>query len=99
MEMRNAHHAMGPARLPASSTVSANGPWKAGSERVPGRAVGELEVADVGAQAHADARADRDEHDAVRGEDRHAEPADEVGRSVDAGEVLIDRVGGRQGVD
>src|SRR6202035_3200171 len=68
-------------REPAADTVS---------ERIPGRVVGELEITDVGAEAHADAGADRDEHDPVRGEHRHAESADEVRRSVDSGEMLVD---------
>src|SRR5690242_789301 len=64
------------------------------SERVPGRPIGEFDIADVGAEPHADPRADGNDHDAVCGEHRHSEAADEIRRAVDAGKVLIDRGGG-----
>src|ERR1051326_4967509 len=68
-------------------------------ERVPGRPVGEFEIADFRAEPHADAGADGNEHDAVCRQHRHAETAHEIGRAVNAGEVLIDRGGGRQVID
>src|SRR5882762_10169696 len=69
------------------------------SERVPGRFRRELEVAHVGAQPQPDARADRQQHDIVGGQRRHAEAADEISGAVDAAEALIDRVRGGQIVD
>src|SRR3954468_7914598 len=69
------------------------------SEWIPGRVRGEFEIAHIGAEAQADAGTDRDHHDAARGERRHADAADEVGRAVDPGKALIDRLGGRQAVD
>src|SRR6266852_6437839 len=69
------------------------------SERVPGRARGELEVADIGAEPQSHAGADRNHHDIARGQRGHSEPADEIGRAVDADETLVDRLGGRQAVD
>src|ERR1700733_11949861 len=69
------------------------------SERVPGRALRKFEIADIGAEPQADAGADRNQHDVVGGERGHAEAADDIGRTVDAGEALVDRVGGRQVVD
>src|SRR5258708_15988400 len=53
------------------------------SERVPGRVRGELEIPDVGAQPQPDTRSHRPHHDIVRGHRRHAEPADEIARTVD----------------
>src|SRR5437588_11547844 len=41
------------------------------SERVPGRPVGEFEIADVRAQSHALAGADGNDDEAVGGESRH----------------------------
>src|ERR1043166_1870162 len=89
-------HAVG-----ASSSLLAQryGAAEPASERVPGRPVGEFEIADIRAQPHADARADGNEHDAVCRQHRHAEAAHEISRAVDAGEVLIDRGSGRQVVN
>src|SRR5207244_8767050 len=70
-----------------------------GSERVPGRSRRELEIADIGAQAQADAGANRNHDDAVRRQRGHSEAADEIGRTVDAGEALVDGPGGGQAVD
>src|SRR5689334_1503982 len=44
-------------------------------ERVPGRALGEFQIADIGAEAKAEPGADRHQHDVVGGERRHAEAA------------------------
>src|SRR6202040_4184164 len=52
---------------------------KRSSERVPGRAVGEFEIADIRAEPHADTRTDGNDDDAVGGQHRHAEAADEIG--------------------
>src|SRR5262249_8773372 len=81
--------------LRVASTLS----FRSGSERIPGRRRGELQVADIGAEAKADAGADRHNPNAARGRRRPPQPADEMGRAVDAAEALIDRVGARQVVD
>src|SRR4051812_49201117 len=64
---------------------------KARSEWIPRRFRRELQVSDVGAEAQADPRADRDDDNTVRGEGRHADAADEIGRAVDPTEALVDR--------
>src|ERR1043166_2220052 len=69
------------------------------SERIPRRLRGELQVADIRAETQADAGADRNHHDAVEGQRRHADAADQVGRAVDAGEALVDRARRREIVD
>src|SRR5713101_2874516 len=69
------------------------------SERVPGRRRRELEIADIGAEPEADAGTDWNHHHIIRRQRRHSEPADEIGRTVDADETLVDRFGGRQAVD
>src|SRR6202453_169639 len=69
------------------------------SERVPGRARGIFEIADIGAEAQAETGPDRHQHDIVRRQRGHAEAADNVGRTVDAGEALVDRIGRGQVVD
>src|SRR5262245_46570693 len=70
-----------------------------GSERIPGRLRRELQIADIRAKSQADAGADWNHHDAVRGQRRHADAPDQIRRAVDAGEALIDRPGGGQVVD
>src|SRR5262245_59212736 len=72
---------------------------QSGSERVPGRRRREFEIADIGAKTNSDPRADRNHDDIVHRQRRHTQAADEVGRAVDAGETLVDRVGGWQVVD
>src|ERR1700688_2603437 len=62
------------------------------SERVPARARGKLEVPDISAEPQPDAGTDRHDNDIAGGKRGHAEAADEIGRSVDTGETLIDRV-------
>ena len=69
------------------------------SERVPGRARRELEIADIGAKAQADAGSDRNQHDVVRGQRGHPEAADNVGGAIDTGKALVDRVGCGKVVD
>src|SRR5713101_7054423 len=69
------------------------------SERIPGRLRREFEVADIGAEPHADAGANRNHHDAVRGQYRHPQPAHEIRRAVDAAEALVHRLRRRQIVD
>src|ERR1035441_9363857 len=66
------------------------------SERVPARVRGKLEVPDISAEPQPDAGADWHNNNVARGKSGHAEAADEIGRSVDTGETLIDRLGGRQ---
>src|ERR1700738_451564 len=101
------HNATRRVPTPARASINLNrrtgqdddGKRARGSERIPGRARGELEIPDIGAEPQPDTGADRHHHDAARGERRHADAADEVGRSVDTGEALVDRLGGRQAVD
>src|SRR3954453_5682425 len=64
------------------------------SERVPGRARGVFQIADVGAKPQSDAGADRHQDNIVCGQRGHAEAADDVGGTVDAGEALVNRVSG-----
>src|SRR6478752_3837826 len=74
--------------------------WQESSlEWVPGRSRREFEIADIGAQPQSEAGADRHQHAVVGGQRRHAEAADDVGRAVEAGEALVDRVGGGQIID
>src|SRR6516162_9071552 len=68
-------------------------------ERVPGRRRREFEIADIGAETNSNPGADRNHDDIVHCQRRHTQAADEVGGAVDAGETLVDRVGGRQVVD
>ena len=72
-----------------------------GSERVPGRRRREFEIADTRAQRPAVSHpgADRDYDDVVHCQRRHSQAADEVSRTLDAGETLVDGVGGGQIVD
>src|SRR6516165_7901471 len=72
-----------------------------GSERVPGRRRREFEIADTRAQRPAVSHpgADRDHDDVVHCQRRHSQAADEVSRTLDAGETLVDGVGGGQIVD
>src|SRR5262249_20244419 len=65
-------------------------------ERVPRWAIGELEIAQIGAEAQAETRANRDDGDVVGNERGHAEPADEISGPIDAAETLEDRVGAGQ---
>src|SRR6516165_6493145 len=65
-------------------------------ERVPRWAIGELEIAHIGAEAQAQTRAYRDDGDVVGNERGHAEPADEISGPIDAAETLEDRVGAGQ---
>ena len=67
-----------------------------GSEWVPGRHRREFEIADIRAQPYAHPRADRDHDNVVHCQRRHSQAADEVSRTVDAGEALVDGVGGGQ---
>src|SRR6185312_5626120 len=69
------------------------------SERVPGSLRRVFEIADIGPEAQAEAGTNRHQYDVVGGQRRHPEAADDVGRTVDAGESLVDRVGGGQIVD
>src|SRR5215475_16188559 len=69
------------------------------SERMPGRRRRKFEIAHIGAEPHANARADRNHDDVIHGQRRHSQAADEVGGTVDAGEALINRIGGRQVID
>ncbi|SOR30787.1 protein of unknown function [Methylorubrum extorquens] len=69
------------------------------SERVPSRAAGEFQIADIDAEPGADAGADRHHDDAAVGHRRHAEAADEVGRAVDAAEAAVEVAHGGQVVD
>src|SRR6516165_4058242 len=73
--------------------------YPSGSERVPGRRRREFEIADIGAETNSDPGADRDYDDIVHRQRRHSQAADEIGRAVDAGKTLVDRIGGRQVVD
>src|SRR6516164_2607837 len=66
---------------------------RSGSERIPGRVRGELEVAEVGAKPQTHARADWHQHDIVGGQCRHAEATDEICRTVDAAETVENRRG------
>src|ERR1700756_3774696 len=72
---------------------------RAGSEWVPGRPVGEFEIADIRAEPHTDTRTDGNDDDPVRGQHGHAEAADEIGRAVDPREILVDRGSGGQVID
>src|SRR6266851_5848513 len=86
--------------VPVSSNLGLNPIGrKRRSERIPGRLRREFEVADIGAEPHPDTGADRDHHDAVRGQHRHAQPADEIRRAVETAEALVDRLRRRQVVD
>src|SRR5207248_1132367 len=94
-----------PSPIPARACVNLN--WGPGqqddangkSKRVPGRLRGELEIADIRAEPQANAGADRDHDDAARGQRRHADAADQIGRAIDAGETLVDRAGRGQAVN
>src|ERR1700742_731686 len=66
------------------------------SEGVPGAAGRELQIADIHTEAGADAGLDRNEDDAVDRERRHADPADHIGRAVDAGKAPQKAAGSRQ---
>src|SRR5689334_2737259 len=69
------------------------------SERIPGGVGREADVADVGAEAEADAGADRGDDDVAVGGEGGADAADQIGRAVDAGEAGVDVVGRLQPVD
>src|SRR6516165_7223815 len=69
------------------------------SERVPRRAVGELEVAEIGSKPQTDTRADRNHNNMVCRKRRHAETANEVGRTGNAAEAIENRSDLRQVVD
>src|SRR5215831_8626345 len=69
------------------------------SERVPGRRRCEFEIADIRAQPYPHPRADRDQDDVVHRQRRHSQAADQVSRTLDAREALVDGVGGGQIVD
>jgi hypothetical protein len=56
------------------------------SERIPGRALGELQVAHIDSKTRAEAGADRNHDDVVGVQRRKAEPADKICRSVNAAE-------------
>src|SRR5215472_13311993 len=66
------------------------------SERVPGRGRREFEIADIRAQPYPHPRADRDHDDVVHRQRRHSQAADQVSRTLDAREALVDSVGGGQ---
>jgi hypothetical protein len=69
------------------------------SERIPGRLLGEFQVAHIDAQPDADAGPDRN-HDNVVGVERgEPEAADEIGRSVKAAKPAVNRADGREIVD
>src|SRR5688500_13553805 len=84
------------ARIPDCASLH---PGYEKSERIPRRLRSELQIADVRAEPQADAGADWNHDDASRGQRRHADAADQIGRAVDAGEALVDRAGRRQAVD
>src|SRR3974390_756606 len=69
------------------------------SERIPGRARCELQVADICTETQADARADGHHDDVAGGEGGHSKAANKICRAVDAAEALINGVGGREIVD
>src|SRR5665213_3227954 len=69
------------------------------SERIPSRALGEFEIAEIGAEAKTDAGADRHQYDIIGGQCGHAEAADKIGGTVDAAEPIEDRGGLGQIVD
>src|SRR5690242_21659083 len=54
------------------------------SERIPRRARGIFQIADIGAEAQTETGADRHQHDVVCRQRRHPETADDVGRAIDA---------------
>jgi hypothetical protein len=59
------------------------------SERVPGRRRCEFEIADIRAEPYPHPRADRDHDDVVHRQRRHSQAADQVSRTLDAGEALV----------
>src|SRR6516225_3413213 len=65
-------------------------------ERIPCRPIGEFEVAEIGPEAQAYARADRDDGDVVSHQRGHTEAADEIGGAVDTAEPLENRIGARK---
>src|SRR5882724_6609787 len=69
------------------------------SERVPGRARGIFEIADIGAKAQAETGADRHQDDAVGSQRGHPEAANDIGRAIDAAKALVDRIGCGEIVD
>ena len=86
-------HPGGRARLQArfrQGRVSREGVRPDLSKRVPRRVRREADVADVRSQPQADAGANGRQDDAAVGDQRRADAADEIGRSVDAGEGRVD---------
>ena len=69
------------------------------SERVPGRALGEFQIADVEPQTRADPGADRNHVNIVVDERRHAKAADEIGRAINPAEAAKDRARRGQIID
>src|SRR4029077_18915312 len=74
-------------------------PTLLGSERVPGWTLREFEIAEIGAEAEPDARADRHDHDIVRYKRRHPQAADQISRAGHAAEPLENSLGSRQVVN
>src|SRR6059058_4317529 len=67
-------------------------PLTAPSERVPGRRRRKFQIPDIGAEAKPDARANWHHDDIVECERRHSQSSDEIGRTVNADETLVDSV-------
>src|ERR1700746_1629097 len=68
-------------------------------ERIPRRTIGEFEITEIGPEAEADARTDRNDGDVVGHQRGHAEAADEISGAVDAAKPLENRIGAGQVVD
>src|ERR1700691_371059 len=73
--------------------------WQRSSEWIPGRARGELEIAEIGSQPQSDARADRYDDNVVCAERCHAESADKISGAFDAAESFENGLGAWQVVD
>jgi hypothetical protein len=69
------------------------------SERIPGRLRREFQISNIGPQPQSNTRSDWDQDNIICGQRCHPEAADKIGRSADAPESLIDRLGRRQAVD
>src|ERR1700685_2204370 len=69
------------------------------SEWIPGRARGELEIAEISSQPESDARTDRSDDNVVCPERSHAESADKISGAFDAAEPFENGFGAWQVVD
>src|SRR6188472_2395799 len=58
-----------------------------------------MQVANIGAEPQPHTGTNGNQNDVAGSQRRHAEPTDEISRAVDAGEALIDRLGGGQVID